>query len=457
MTRHLRNLAFLAVGWLLAFVAAPAFAAWPTLTARLDVPIGISSSGHLVPQINGQYSIDGISIASTSPDAITIKRTATIGINSSLAQGGKLISKVGQYASIARPAIVSGLSTLVRGGPYSIAGTLLATYLLELGIQHINDSLIKPNTISTVNVSEPGPAHFSRSGQVIKNKYGNRYMAAQSAPSGAVWVSGYYNASTYPLSGVAPGNYWSIFFLPEAIPTPDQGSTNISPETAVTDFVASRPEQAIDDAKGKQIPLPLAPVSNPPFEASPQSQSSPATQPTTTISTASDGTITRTDCYATDQLSFTLDGLIQNNRSNRCTVSVTSPNGVTQPGTTTETSTPVHPGTDIPVDQAKPTTPEATKTDCEKTPGAVGCLPLGDIPTPDELQTQQVPLSFSYSPLSLPQQCPQPQNLNLSVGNVAVEWDAFCTFASGIRPFVIGLAFLSAVFIVFGFRGSENG
>lgn len=102
------------------------------------------------------------------------------------------------------------------------------------------------------------------------------------------------------------------------------------------------------------------------------------------------------------------------------------------------------PGTDV----NKPQTEEADP--CKLNPDSSGCKPLDEVPDQD---LQKVENLFSINPVSgfgaENAACPAPKTLFNKGGQPVVwEWTSFCTFASGIRPFIIGMAWIAAIAIV---------
>lgn len=101
--------------------------------------------------------------------------------------------------------------------------------------------------------------------------------------------------------------------------------------------------------------------------------------------------------------------------------------------------------------------PEEQTDFCKKNPDASSCKPFDDVPD-SELQKKENP--FSLNPVSGfgadNASCPSPQQL-FTKGGQAITWDwgQFCTFAQGIRPLIIGFAWLAAIsmVIVVGRRG----
>lgn len=102
--------------------------------------------------------------------------------------------------------------------------------------------------------------------------------------------------------------------------------------------------------------------------------------------------------------------------------------------------------------------PEEQTDFCKKNPEASACKTFDEAPD-SELQKKDNP--FSINPVSGfgadNASCPAPQNLFTAGGQqITWDWGQFCTFAQGIRPLIIGFAWLTAIMIVVSV-GRRNG
>lgn len=98
----------------------------------------------------------------------------------------------------------------------------------------------------------------------------------------------------------------------------------------------------------------------------------------------------------------------------------------------------------------QPKAPEKVDDPCKLNPEASGCKQL-DEPADTELQKKDNP--FSLNPVSGfgpdNASCPSPQQLFVRGGqSVSWDWGQICTFAQGMRPLVIGFAWLFAIMMV---------
>jgi hypothetical protein len=94
---------------------------------------------------------------------------------------------------------------------------------------------------------------------------------------------------------------------------------------------------------------------------------------------------------------------------------------------------------------------------CKLNPDSAACQELGEAPADDVIPTQVVP--FSITPVSgfgpSTAACPAARSLSLSFGTISMPYDALCTFADGIRPVVIAMAWLGAIFTFMGISRRE--
>lgn len=102
--------------------------------------------------------------------------------------------------------------------------------------------------------------------------------------------------------------------------------------------------------------------------------------------------------------------------------------------------------------------PEEQTDPCKLNPDASGCKPLDEVEAPD-LEKKENP--FSLNPVSGfgadNAACPAPQTLfNKGGQTITWDWGKFCGFAQGIRPLIIGFAWLTALMIVVSV-GRRNG
>ncbi|MBX9935739.1 MAG: hypothetical protein K2Y10_03995 [Burkholderiaceae bacterium] len=114
-----------------------------------------------------------------------------------------------------------------------------------------------------------------------------------------------------------------------------------------------------------------------------------------------------------------------------------------QPDPATNPAPATDPGKD---DKAKP---EEQQSLCEKHPEILACQKLD---TPDAKELAKEDISISISPVagwgSDTAACPTPRSVMLAGKEVSISWQPVCDFATGLRPLVIAMAWLSAVSMV---------
>lgn len=133
-----------------------------------------------------------------------------------------------------------------------------------------------------------------------------------------------------------------------------------------------------------------------------------------------------------------------NTTNNTSTVTITTTNvstTVAPDGTTTETTT------ESPAEDGETPPPEEPTPFCEQYPDASACQPLGDTQE-EELDEETVNVPWSQEG-GAGGTCPAPIQISVLGTQHAIQWTPICQVASGIRPIVIGLAWLSAALWLF--------
>lgn len=165
----------------------------------------------------------------------------------------------------------------------------------------------------------------------------------------------------------------------------------------------------------------------------------PSSIPGDTVTTTTSG-----PAGQTSRTTNTSHNITYNTTNNTSTVTITNTTTttVTSPdGTTTETTT------ETPSEGGETTPPEEPKPFCELNPTASACAELGE--TQDEdLDEESVNVSWSQEG-GAAGACPAPIQISVLGTQHAIEWTPICQVASGIRPIVIGLAWLSAALWLF--------
>ena len=106
------------------------------------------------------------------------------------------------------------------------------------------------------------------------------------------------------------------------------------------------------------------------------------------------------------------------------------------------------PGTD-PTDKPKP---EEQQSLCEKHPDIVACAKLGEpgqaTPVPNETKTLTIDPENGFGPSDAT--CPPPRTVEVAGLTLSMPFDLLCDFATGLKPVIVGLAWLTAAFTFMG-------
>lgn len=110
-----------------------------------------------------------------------------------------------------------------------------------------------------------------------------------------------------------------------------------------------------------------------------------------------------------------------------------------------------------PNDGDKPRDDAPDKSLCEQHPDILACQKLGGV-VPEVLASNKVPLSFDKDEGFGPENgaCPAPKQFTVLGKQMAFQWDLICDFASGIRPLLVGFAYLSAALAFLGLSRREG-
>lgn len=118
-----------------------------------------------------------------------------------------------------------------------------------------------------------------------------------------------------------------------------------------------------------------------------------------------------------------------------------------QPEPNTDPNTQPDPSAD---DKPKP---EEQQSLCEKHPDILACQKLDN---PEDKNLDETKREISITPDSGwgadSAACPAPKTLDIQGHQIAIPYDLFCQYMSGLRPIIIAMAWLSAAFILLGVR-----
>lgn len=435
MTRYLRLLAFLALGLLLGGSFSYAFAAG---TVRYEL------RGLNVTREGGQTHIRGTSPTESAALGVTGGVVSTVG--SSMVGGSK--AEFATTASLAASAASVAVSA-IRLNPVGLVGSAVGAWLLGKGISYVEGAWGKQGASQPVQAAGywtgtyvPQPYSGTFSGVVALAA--TRIAAANgpyNCPNGAAGTP--YCPSLASLNcGGGPTNYSCYGYEGGVLVFSRTNPTNYCPtgyhESAGACFPDNYSPVSEEDWNAvKASPLPDAaakeiiqrggelPINPPSFE--PKYKDVPLSDP---YKEAASGKTVREMARVTPQP----------------TTPETAKLEVTKQEVNPETGEPAtNPET------GEPQAPAAEEKDlCVDHPDISACKELDEVEDSD-LPTRDDP--FSLNPISGfgadTAACPAPQTLFTRGGQTVVwEWTKFCQFSQGIRPLVIGFAWLAALAMV---------
>jgi hypothetical protein len=94
---------------------------------------------------------------------------------------------------------------------------------------------------------------------------------------------------------------------------------------------------------------------------------------------------------------------------------------------------------------------------CDEYPDILACDKLGEAPDSEDLLKEDKQLSMEKDGgWDFGGACPAGKSLSLQGQSFVVAWTPFCDFATGIRPVVVGMAYLSGLLIFFGIARKQS-
>lgn len=326
----------------------------------------------------------------------------------------------------------SALKTAMRLSPYAMLGSAALAWLAENGIEPDPQTgvwhkfaLGDPYSIGLPSDPAPSCSTLGHSGTVyIPEPDYSSYSVHKRVPSSVHGCTSPNYASqgwlllSYCSDAAEPCGYQQLFSKSaQQLPV-----TNSSPATPA-DFDAlpdpTSTPGVIDDAQGQPYmqgatPTSGVPVGKPNYESGNYPMGSPYKAP--------DGTTVQPMASVT-------------NISNTNTVTISTYNITTHNADGSPTNNPL------------PQPTEENPDDCETNPDRVGCHDLGTPDPQESLGTLEVPVSPTVTPVGGPGVCPA--SVSLPYG-ITWSYQPFCDFATAIKPFILGFAWLSFAYIVVG-------
>lgn len=326
--------------------------------------------------------------------------------------------------------------TAVRASPAALAGTAVAAWLLPYGLEWVNGQWNKRQTFEgglewCGTHSEWCQGGWAISKESACNAYAAWYKAVSGTCSGGSkpnYRGTVSNNACVLESEYCPGSGtgW-VYVRTASLMSRNPVNTSVAPSEADWAQPAANPlpDSAASELAGKSVPLPLEAPKLDPVDVP---LGDPYVDP-------------KTGKRYQDKARVTPDSQAKSADVQSYKQEVDANN---QPVTDPATQAPV--------------APEEQTDPCKLNPDAAGCKPLDEAEAPD-LEKKENP--FSLNPVSGfgadNASCPAPQTLFTKGGQtITWDWGKFCGFAQGIRPLIIGFAWLSALMIVVSV-GRRNG
>ena len=103
------------------------------------------------------------------------------------------------------------------------------------------------------------------------------------------------------------------------------------------------------------------------------------------------------------------------------------------------------------------TQPKEQTKFCDDNPDSIACAEMGKLEK-EELEVKELPVNTSYTPWgSSNSTCPSPRTIPIFDKTISISYQPICDFVLMLRPLIIGMALVSAAFIIGGFRRSGGG
>lgn len=327
---------------------------------------------------------------------------------------------------MAAGAAESVLSILGRGGIVGAVGIGLVGWLASYGLEYVAGQLKKTQTAAATVLQEWVPCGQTCWASGFPTP--QEACTVRSGTVGAVKGTDQYGPNAYYCNGGVGGFALlinrSVTCSSGATPVNGQCPTSSTPATD-SDLAPAKagvlPDAAAEDARKKGVPIPL-------------------NQPTVSP--------TPVDVWLSDPYQDPVTGKWYRDKA-RVTPQPSTPETAKMDVTKQEVNPDGTPATNP---DGSPKAPEEQKTECEKNPEGSGCKPLDAV---EDVELQQNEITLSISPVSGfgPDSgtCPASQTLFSKGGQSIVwSWSMYCDFASGIRPLIVGFAWLAAALMVVG-------
>lgn len=429
MNRHLRNLVYFLLGFVGICLAGLASAGW-------YVDDGYShSGGNLNRSAHGNAAAGSGASATVNGSIVEVNRSWSQAMGDA-ATGAAAQAAVNVWSKIPKSGVVNAARSLTLPG---LATTIATQWLFDQGWQQLQDQWQKEDS------SDFGGLYNCVKAGGVWVPYADVYTAATQCYGAHSWtrnVKGF-PGKLYYKDGSQPEYNVSMWYK--------SGSTSY--QTATPEQITFEMERLVDN-RTVELLRELA-LRNIELTGAVQTiaQLGDALSPKTPVESSSqtnpDGSTTTTQKEQQQKFEISTDELpaespvpVKQSTVTTTTTNVYNTNN-TVTTTTNTTTTNNNPGGGAPQQEQK--------SQCELTPNALGCAEIGDAPTAPDLGTDTVTLSFSWTPFSMPAQCPQPVQVNTYlIPSFTIPYDSLCTAADIARPLIIAGAFLMALGIIFG-------
>ena len=243
--------------------------------------------------------------------------------------------------------------------------------------------------------------------------------------------------------GCPAGNTFAGLFVRYVAACPPPSVRNLSGECVLTEPQPATDEQ-IEEAILQSMPYPdAAPLvghlKDLPYDipgAGAETITGPGTVNGGTTTSTTTGPAGQTTVNNTTQYTINYNG-------DTATVTQVTTSTTTYPDNSTSTTT-----TTATSEGSVPTGEEPPVDVCVEHPEAAGCQPLGSVDTVD-VGVQVHTLTWTAEG-SAAGSCPAPMSFSLPFGGTGeLSWAPVCQFATGIRPVIIAIAWLSAGIFIF--------
>lgn len=381
---------------------------WAAVTVTPSMPQWIANAHNIA---NGLRAFNAGELPYNPSTGYAATGTTTI--------GGKALSIPAKVPLAAGAGAIA--KTAMRANPALLAGTLALPWLIEQGLEYANGwqvVTVEDGPTSAEIAACPGMPLYTGGGGTYCNDVARAACPGETQIWSVQWFSGGTPQRTNGEADCYPSRIKKPVWVCNAAncvaaqsgtrPATDTDWDNLPDPTSTV-----APELPTAPYMGEKG----APVGKPEYTSGNYPLGSPYKAP--------DGTTVQPMASVT-------------NVTNTNTVNVSTYNITTHNADGTPTNNPT------------PTPTDEKPDECEAHPDTVGCTKLGELPTAEVLPRSDVPITFNPVEIAENATCPAPSTVAAFGQSFALEYDSACTYATGLKPVVIAVAYLTALFIIFG-------